>query len=216
MTVRELVVRDLGRQPYQPVWRAMQRFTERRDDAVADELWLVEHEPVFTQGQAGRAEHVLAAGGIPVVQIDRGGQVTYHGPGQRVAYPLIDLRRLRLGARALVNGIEQAVIDSLAAWNIAGERRPGAPGVFVGPAKIMALGLRIRRGCSYHGLAFNIAMDLAPYARINPCGFQGLAMTSVLDCGGPGTLAAVDAELVPRLARQFGLAPRYQPFSGLP
>jgi len=214
--LRELIVRDLGRQPYEPVWRAMQRFTDARDGSTADELWLVEHEPVFTQGQAGKAEHVLGAGAIPVVQIDRGGQVTYHGPGQRVAYPLLDLRRLRLGARALVDGLEQAVIDTLTAWDIQAARQPGAPGVFVGPAKIMALGLRIRRGCSYHGLAFNIAMDLAPYAGINPCGFQGLAMTSVLDCGGPGTLAAVDAELVPRLAAQFGLAPRFQPFSGLP
>ena len=215
-TTRELLVRDLGRQPYEPVWRAMQRFTDARDEACADELWLVEHDPVFTQGQAGRPEHVLAAGDIPVVPIDRGGQVTYHGPGQRVVYPLLDLRRLRLGARALVSGIEQAVIDSLAVWGVKGERRAGAPGVFVGPAKIMALGLRIRRGCCFHGLAFNVAMDTAPYARINPCGFQGLAVTTVLDCGGPGTLAAIDAELVPRLAGQFDLAPRFQPFSGLP
>ncbi len=216
MSERLLIVRDLGRQPYEPVWRAMQRFTDARDDDTADELWLVEHEPVFTQGQAGKAEHILAPGNIPVVPIDRGGQVTYHGPGQRVAYPMLDLRRLGIGVRALVCGIEQAVIDSLAGWNIAAARRDGAPGVYVGEAKIMALGLRVRRGCSFHGLAFNVDMDLAPYQRINPCGYQGLAVTTVLDCGGPATLAAVDAELVPRLAGQFGLTPKYTPFDGLP
>jgi lipoyl(octanoyl) transferase len=208
-----LQVTDLGRRDYAPVWRAMQDFTDRRDDATADALWLVEHAPVFTQGQAGKAEHVLAAGDIPVLPVDRGGQVTYHGPGQRVAYPLLDLRRLHLGVRELVQRIEQAVIDTLAVWDIAGVRRPGAPGVYVGDAKIMALGLRVRRGCSFHGLAFNVAMDLAPYARINPCGYQGLAVTTVLDCGGPGTLAQVDAELVPRLAAQLGLAPQFHPAS---
>lgn len=216
MTFRDLIVRDLGRQPYEPVWRAMQRFTDARDDDTPDELWLVEHDPVFTQGQAGKAEHILAPGDIPVVPIDRGGQVTYHGPGQRVAYPLLDLRRLGLGVRALVCGIEQAAIDTLSAWDIAGVRRDGAPGVYVDDAKVMALGLRVRRGCSFHGLAFNVDMDLAPYQRINPCGFQGLAVTTVLDCGGPGSLAEVDTELVPRLAQQFGLSPRFEPFSGLP
>src|SRR5690606_22378672 len=172
-----LVVRDLGRQSYEPVWRAMQRFTDARDDGTPDELWLVEHDPVFTQGQAGKAEHVLAAGDIPVVPVDRGGQVTYHGPGQRVMYPLVDLRRAKLGVRQLVDGIEQAVIDTLAVWNIAAARREGAPGIYVDGAKIMALGLRIRRGCSFHGLAFNVDMDMAPYRRINPCGFQGLDVT---------------------------------------
>lgn len=216
MDSRTLIVRDLGRQPYEPVWRAMQRFTDGRDDDSVDELWLVEHESVFTQGQAGKAEHILAPGDIPVVPIDRGGQVTYHGPGQRVAYPMLDLRRLGIGVRALVCGIEQAVIDTLAGWNIPAARRDGAPGVYVGDAKIMALGLRVRRGCSFHGLAFNVDMDLAPYQRINPCGYQGLAVTTVLNCGGPATLAAVDAELVPRLAGQFGLTPEYAPFDGLP
>ncbi len=216
MESRTLIVRDLGRQPYEPVWRAMQRFTDARDEDTVDELWLVEHEPVFTQGQAGKAEHILAPGDIPVVPIDRGGQVTYHGPGQRVAYPMLDLRRLGIGVRALVCGIEQAVIDALAAWSITAVRRDGAPGVYVAGAKIMALGLRVRRGCSFHGLAFNVDMDLAPYQRINPCGFQGLAVTTVLDCGGPGSLAAVDGQLVPRLAGQFGLSLRYEPFSGLP
>lgn len=211
-----LVVRDLGRQPYEPVWRAMQHFTDARNETTVDELWLVEHDPVFTLGQAGRREHVLAPGKIPVVPVDRGGQVTYHGPGQRVAYPLVDLRRRKLGVRQLVERIEQAVIDTLAVWNIAGVRKDGAPGIYVDGAKIMALGLRVRRGCTFHGLAFNIAMDLEPFARINPCGYQGLQVTQVLNCGGPGILAQVDAELVPRLAAQFGLAPRFESFTELP
>jgi lipoyl(octanoyl) transferase len=201
-------VRDLGRRAYAPVWHAMQAFTDARDATTPDELWLVEHDPVFTQGQAGKAEHVLFPGGIPVVQVDRGGQVTYHGPGQIVAYPLVDLRRSGLGVRQLVDGIEQAVIDTLAHWNIAGARRPGAPGVYVDEAKVMALGLRVRRGCSFHGLAFNIAMDLSPYARINPCGFQGLRVTQMLDLGGPGDPAEVKPILVRELSRQLGMAVR--------
>lgn len=185
----------------------MQAFTDARGPDTADELWLVEHDPVFTLGQAGLPEHVLAAGDIPVVPVDRGGQVTYHGPGQVVAYPLLDLRRLGIGARELVRRIEQAIIDTLDTWNIVAVRREGAPGVFVGEAKVAALGLRIRRGCSFHGLAFNVAMDLEPFRRINPCGFRGLAVTQVLDLGGPGSIAAVEDVLVGELARQFGLAP---------
>jgi lipoyl(octanoyl) transferase len=184
----------------------MQAFTDARGAATADELWLVEHDPVFTQGQAGKAEHVLAAGDIPVVQVDRGGQVTYHGPGQLVVYPLFDLRRLHIGVRELVQRIEQAAIDSLAVWGIAGERKEGAPGVYVAGAKIMALGLRVRRGCSFHGLALNVAMDPAPWARINPCGYAGLAVTTVLDCGGPGRLDVVAAVLLAALARHFSCA----------
>ena len=202
-----LLVRRLGRRPYEPVWRAMQALTDARDADTPDELWLVEHDPVFTLGQAGKREHVLAPGDIPVLPVDRGGQVTYHGPGQLVAYPLLDLRRLGIGVRELVHRIEQAVIDTLARFDIAASRREGAPGIYVGPAKIMALGLRVRRGCSFHGLAFNVAMDLEPYARINPCGYQGLAVTQVLDCGGPGSLDAVAAVLVPAIAGQFGLTP---------
>ena len=202
-----LLVRRLGRRPYEPVWRAMQALTDARDAATPDELWLVEHDPVFTLGQAGKREHVLAPGDIPVLPVDRGGQVTYHGPGQLVAYPLLDLRRLGIGVRELVHRIEQAVIDTLARFDIAAARREGAPGIYVGAAKIMALGLRVRRGCSFHGLAFNVAMDLEPYARINPCGYQGLAVTQVLDCGGPGSLDAVAAVLVPAIAGQFGLTP---------
>ena len=209
--MRGWTVRALGRQPYEPVWRAMQAYTDGRGEDSEDELWLVEHEPVFTLGQAGRWEHVLAPGTIPVLPVDRGGQVTYHGPGQLVAYPLLDLRRLGLGVRGLVQRIEQAVIDTLATWNIAGTRRDGAPGIYVGEAKVMALGLRVRRGCSFHGLAFNIAMDLEPFGRINPCGYQGLAVTSVLDLGGPGSLSEVAPVLVGALSARLGLAPRHDP-----
>lgn len=199
------IVRDLGRQAYEPVWRAMQAFTDRRGDDTPDELWLVEHDPVFTLGQAGKPEHVLGAGDIPLLQVDRGGQVTYHGPGQLVAYPLLDLRRLRIGVRELVDRVEQAVIDTLAHWHIAACRRSGAPGIYVGEAKIMALGLRVRRGCSFHGLAFNVDMDLTPYARINPCGYQGLRVTQLVDLGGPADLPVVAAELVNALSNRFGL-----------
>ncbi|WP_091634137.1 lipoyl(octanoyl) transferase LipB [Lysobacter sp. cf310] len=198
-------LRDLGRQPYEPVWRAMQAFTDARDADTPDELWLVEHDPVFTLGQAGKDEHVLMPGDIPVIHVDRGGQVTYHGPGQIVLYPLLDLRRLKVGVREYVDRIEQAVIDTLAEWNIEGARRDGAPGVYVAGAKVMALGIRVRRGCTFHGLAFNIAMDLSPYQRINPCGYQGLQVTSVVDLGGPSGLDAVKPVLVDQLARQFGL-----------
>ena len=205
---RSLLVRRFpGLSPYAPVWRAMQAFTDARDAETTDELWLVEHPPVFTLGQAGKWEHVLMPGDIPVVPVDRGGQVTYHGPGQIVAYPLIDLRRLKLGIRELVCRIEQAIIDTLANWNVEGVRREGAPGVYVAGAKIAALGLRVRRGCTFHGLAFNVNMDLAPFHRINPCGYQGLAVTQLMDLGGPSSLAEVEAELVTQLARQLDLSP---------
>ena len=198
-------VRDLGRQPYKPVWRAMQAFTDARDEATADELWLVEHDPVFTLGQAGKPEHVLMPGDIPVLHVDRGGQVTYHGPGQIVLYPLLDLRRLKVGVREYVCRIEQAIIDTLGDWNIEAVRREGAPGVYVAGAKIAALGIRVRRGCTFHGLAFNIAMDLSPFQRINPCGFEGLQVTSLVDLGGPSGLDAVKPALVGHVAAQFGL-----------
>ena len=199
------LVRDLGRAAYEPVWRAMQAFTDARGEDTPDELWLVEHDPVFTLGQAGKPEHVLAPGDIPVLHVDRGGQVTYHGPGQIVAYPLLDLRRLRLGVRDYVCRIEQAVIDTLGEWNIRGERREGAPGVYVGGAKVAALGIRVRRGCTFHGLAFNIAMDLEPFARINPCGYAGLEVVSMLDLGGPAGLDAVKPVLLAALADRLGL-----------
>jgi lipoyl(octanoyl) transferase len=198
-------VRSLGRQPYEPVWRAMQRFTDARDEHSADEIWMVEHEPVFTLGQAGKPEHVLAAGDIPVIHVDRGGQVTYHGPGQIVAYPLLDLKRMKVGVREYVCRIEQAIIDTAADWNIHAERREGAPGVYVAGAKVAALGIRVRRGCTFHGLAFNIAMDLEPFARINPCGYQGLQVTSLADLGGPSGMQAVAPVLLAHLATQFDL-----------
>ncbi|MCL7715030.1 lipoyl(octanoyl) transferase LipB [Stenotrophomonas mori] len=202
---RTATVRDLGRQPYAPVWQAMQRFTDARGEDGADELWVVEHDPVFTLGQAGKDEHVLTPGDIPVLHVDRGGQVTYHGPGQIVVYPLLDLRRLGIGVRDYVCRIEQAIIDTLDEWNIVAERLEGAPGVYVGGAKIAALGIRVRRGCSFHGLAFNVGLDLEPFHRINPCGYAGMQVTSVLDLGGPSGVEAVKPVLLSHLARQFGL-----------
>jgi len=199
-----LNVRRLGRQPYAPVWRAMSAFTDNRTADTTDELWVLEHDPVFTLGQAGKMEHVLAPGDIPVVPVDRGGQVTYHGPGQIVAYPLIDLRRAGVGVRELVNRIEQAIIDTLAHWNIEAVRREGAPGVYVADAKVAALGLRVRRGCSFHGLAFNVNMNLEPFHRINPCGYKGLAVTQVLDLGGPSRLSDVEDVLIGEFCRQLG------------
>ncbi len=202
---RHTIVRDLGRQPYEPVWRAMQGFTDVRDADTPDELWLVEHDPVFTLGQAGKPEHVLMPGDIPVIHVDRGGQVTYHGPGQIVVYPLLDLRRLKIGVRDYVCKIEQAIIDTLADWNIEAVRREGAPGVYVGGAKIAALGIRVRRGCSFHGLAFNIAMSTEPFLRINPCGYEGLQVVAMADLGGPSSLEAVKSVLVRHLSMQFQL-----------
>jgi lipoyl(octanoyl) transferase len=194
-----------GLQAYEPVWRAMQAFTDARTPETPDELWVVEHQPVFTLGQAGKWEHVLAPGDIAVIPVDRGGQVTYHGPGQLVVYPLIDLRRAGVGVRQFVQKIEQAIIDTLAEWNIVAVRKDGAPGVYVAGAKIAALGLRVRRGCTFHGLALNIKMDLEPFHRINPCGFQGLEVVQLADLGGPEHLAEVETVLLAALARQLGL-----------
>lgn len=176
---------QLGHRPYEPVWRDMQSYTDERGADTADQLWVVEHDPVFTLGQAGKPIHVLAPGDIPVLQVDRGGQVTYHGPGQAVVYPMLDLRRLGIGIRALVNLLEEAVIRTLGDYQIRAARREGAPGVYVGEAKVAALGLRVRRGCSFHGLAFNVDMDLEPFSRINPCGFENLEVTDVASLGGP-------------------------------
>jgi len=199
-------LRELGRQRYEPVWRAMQRFTDARDARTADELWVVEHDPVFTLGQAGKPEHVLRPGDIPVIEVDRGGQVTYHGPGQIVVYPLLDLKRIGIGVREYVRRIEQAIIDTLLEWNIIAIRREGAPGVYVGDAKIAALGIRVRRGCTFHGLAFNVAMDLEPFTRINPCGYAGLRVISLAGLGGPSSLETVKQVLMAELVAQFGLA----------
>lgn len=185
----ELYLTRLGRVPYLVCWRAMQRFTDERTAATADALWLVEHPPVFTQGQAGRAEHLLDPGDIPVVQTDRGGQITYHGPGQIIAYVLVDLRRRKLGVRRLVGALEGAVIDLLAGFGISAGARADAPGVYVDGAKIASVGLRVRHGCSYHGIALNVDLDLAPFRRINPCGYEGLPMTRVVDLLAPAALA---------------------------
>jgi lipoyl(octanoyl) transferase len=187
----------------------MERFTDTRTDDTIDELWLVEHDPVFTLGQAGKPEHVLAAGDIPVIQTNRGGQVTYHGPGQIVAYPLVDLRQIGIGVREFVHRIEQAMIDTIAVWNIDAVRKEGAPGVYVHGEKIGALGLRVRRGCTFHGLAFNIDMDLEPFSRINPCGYQGLQVTSLLNCGGCSDVNKVKRELVTQMAKQLNVSPQF-------
>ncbi|MDR5899657.1 lipoyl(octanoyl) transferase LipB [Halomonas vilamensis] len=175
----------LGRRPYQPVWEAMRELTDTRGDETPDQFWLVEHEPVFTQGQAGKPEHVLMPGDIPVVQTDRGGQVTYHCPGQVVLYPLLDVRRAKMGVRDLVTALEGAVIDVLARYSVVARARSDAPGVYVetatGEAKVASLGLRIRRGGSFHGVALNVDSDLSPFARINPCGYAGMKMTRLAD-----------------------------------
>ena len=175
----KILVRHLGLQPYEPVSQAMHDFTDSRDDSTPDEIWLVEHLPVFTQGQAGKAEHLLMTGDIPVIQSDRGGQVTYHGPGQQVMYVMLNLKRRKLGVRELVTLLEQTVVNTLAEYGIDAHPRADAPGVYVGEMKICSLGLRIRKGCSFHGLALNINMDLAPFQRINPCGYAGMEMTQV-------------------------------------
>ena len=194
-------VRKLGLVAYEPTWRAMQAFNAARTPETGDQLWLVEHPPVFTLGLAGRREHVIAPGDIPVVATDRGGQVTYHGPGQAVAYVLLDLRRLGIGVKELVRRLEQAAIDVLAADGILGERREGMPGVYVGGAKIAAVGLRIARGCSYHGLALNVAPDLEPFTRIDPCGYPGLASTRMADHGVRDKISAVQQSLADALSR---------------
>lgn len=178
---RPVVIRNLGCVPYEPTWHAMQKFTQTRTADSADEIWLLEHPRVFTQGQAGKAEHILAAGDIPVVQVDRGGQVTYHGPGQLIAYILVDVRRAGQGVRDLVTRIENSLIDLLSQYQVVAQAKPDAPGVYVAGQKIASLGLRIRRGCSFHGLALNVDMDLQPFGRINPCGYAGLHMTQLCD-----------------------------------
>jgi lipoyl(octanoyl) transferase len=195
-------LRRLGLEPYEPVWRRMQTYTDERDAHSDDELWLVQHPPVFTQGQAGKAEHVLAPGDIPVIQVDRGGQVTYHGPGQIVAYPLVDVGRRGIGVREFVFRLEEAIIRVLAEYGVTGDRIAGAPGIYVGGAKIASLGLRVRRGCSFHGLAFNIDMDLEPFGRINPCGYAGLEVTQ-LSAFADVSIREVENRLVGSLQRQL-------------
>jgi lipoyl(octanoyl) transferase len=191
------IVRALGRAAYEPIWRAMQRFTDDRTDTTPDEIWWLEHEPVFTLGMNADPAHVLAAGDIPVVRVDRGGQVTYHGPGQLMLYAMIDLRRAQLGVRDLVSALEQSAIRLAAEFGIEAGLRPGAPGVYVRGSKLASVGIRVRRGASYHGLALNVDMDLEPFGRINPCGYAGLPMTQLSALGGPKDVRPVAERLVP-------------------
>ncbi len=199
-----LIVRSLGQQPYMEAWEAMKSFTAARDDSTVDELWCLEHPRVFTQGQAGKAEHILLPGDIPVVQVDRGGQVTYHGPGQLVIYLLINLSRRKLGVRALVDDIEQAIVGALAGLDIEAAPRPDAPGVYVNGAKIASLGLRVRRGCSFHGLALNVNMDMEPFSRINPCGYAGMNMCQVSDFQSGTSVYDLEQRLVSELVARLG------------
>ena len=200
---RGFVLRTPGRMPYEPTWQAMRDFTNRRTADTPDELWLLEHDPVYTLGLAGDLRHLLNPTDTPVVKTDRGGQITWHGPGQLVAYVLCDLRRLNLGPREMVRKIEASLIATLAGLGIDAERRAGAPGVYVGPAKIAALGLRIRNGCSYHGLSLNVNCELTPFAGINPCGYAGLAVTSLAALGVHTAVEAVGLRLIDALQDQF-------------
>lgn len=199
----DITVKYLGRVEYEPTWRAMQAFSAARDDTTPDELWVLEHPPVFTLGQAGKREHLLQSTEIPLVPIDRGGQITYHGPGQVVIYVLVDLKRRGYGVKELVSRMEQAVIELLAQSGVAAERRAGAPGVYVNGAKIAALGLRIRQGRSYHGLALNVDMDLAPFALINPCGYPGMAVTQARTLGIDAGAEELGGRLADILARKI-------------
>jgi len=201
----ELVVRELGRQVYEPVWRAMQDFTNTRNESTQDEIWFCEHDSVFTLGLNTAPEHLLAPGDIPVIQIDRGGQVTYHGPGQLMIYPLIDLRRAGLGVRDLVTALEQSVVDLAADYGVEAASRCDAPGVYVDGVKLASIGLRIRRGSSFHGMALNVDVDLEPFSRINPCGFEGLELTDLKRLGADSGLAIVRDKLLPHLLRHLKL-----------
>ncbi|WP_211279497.1 lipoyl(octanoyl) transferase LipB [Cognaticolwellia mytili] len=195
-----LIIRQLNNSDYVDVWHAMQNFTDNRDENTADELWLVEHPPVFTQGQAGKDEHLLMPGDIPVVKVDRGGQVTYHGPGQQVIYFMINLRRRKMGVRELVTLVEDGIIASMADFGIIAKAKADAPGVYVDNKKVASLGLRIRKGCSFHGLALNVNMDLSPFLRINPCGYQGLEMVQTIDLQGPSSVEQAGDSLVKHLS----------------
>ena len=206
-----VIVRQLGRQPYAPIFEAMKRFTDERDQHTQDEIWLVEHEAVFTQGQAGKAEHILMPGDIPVVQVDRGGQVTYHGPGQQVIYLMLNIKRRKLGVRHLVTAMEEAVVGLLAKYDVKAYPKPDAPGVYVDEKKVCSLGLRIRNGCSFHGLALNVNMDLSPFQRINPCGYAGMEMIDTARLNGLTTLETAGKELSQLLLEALSLAqPTYK------
>lgn len=209
----QLIIRDLGRVDYVETWQRMQQFTDTRDEQTPDELWLLEHDPVFTQGQAGKAEHLLFPGDIPVVQVDRGGQVTYHGPGQLVVYVLLNIKRRNLGVRQLVNLIEQSIVDTLAIYQLNAYAKADAPGVYVDEKKVASLGLRIRKGCSFHGLALNVDMDLSPFQRINPCGYAGMQMIQTKDIGGPASIADAKQQLTHQLLQLLNVTD-YQTTTG--
>jgi len=198
-----LIVRQLGRQRYMPIWQKMQAYTDTRDDNSPDEIWLVEHDSVFTQGQAGKEEHLLAPGDIEVIKVDRGGQVTYHGPGQQMMYVLFNLRRLKIGVRELVTWLEECIIESLAEYGIDAYAKADAPGVYVNDSKIASLGLRVRRGCSFHGLALNVNMDLSPFLRINPCGYAGMNMVQTKELNGPQNLQSAGEGLVKHMIKKL-------------
>ena len=200
------IVRRLGLVEYEPTWRAMQRFTDERNAATPDEIWFLEHPPIFTLGMNASTAHVLVPGDIPVVQIDRGGQVTYHGPGQLVVYPLVDLRRAKLGVRDIVTALEQSVIQLASDFGITAETRRGAPGIYVADKKLGSVGIRIRRHSSYHGLSVNVNLDLEPFSRINPCGYEGLQMTQLAELGGPDSVERAADALEPCLLRALGFA----------
>ncbi|MBG9996228.1 lipoyl(octanoyl) transferase LipB [Pseudoalteromonas sp. NZS127_1] len=203
MNENTLIVRQLGRQRYMPIWQKMQDFTDTRDENTPDEIWLVEHESVFTQGQAGKDEHLLAPGDIEVIKVDRGGQVTYHGPGQQMMYVLFNLRRLKIGVRELVTWLEECIIESLAEYGIKAYAKADAPGVYVNDSKIASLGLRVRRGCSFHGLALNVNMDLSPFLRINPCGYAGMNMVQTKELDGPQNLESAGEGLVKHMINKL-------------
>ncbi|MBW4965289.1 lipoyl(octanoyl) transferase LipB [Pseudoalteromonas sp. CR1] len=206
MNENTLIVRQLGRQRYMPIWQKMQDFTDTRDDSTPDEIWLVEHESVFTQGQAGKDEHLLAPGDIEVIKVDRGGQITYHGPGQQMMYVLFNLRRLKIGVRELVTWLEVCIIESLAEYDIKAYAKADAPGVYVNDSKIASLGLRVRRGCSFHGLALNVNMDLSPFLRINPCGYAGMNMVQTKELNGPQNLQSAGEGLVKHMIKKLNAA----------
>jgi lipoyl(octanoyl) transferase len=203
---RTIAIRNLGLQDYEPLWHAMQRYTDDRDTATRDEIWFTEHPPVFTLGLNASREHLLDAGDIPVVQIDRGGQVTYHGPGMLMIYPLIDLKRAGIGVRDLVTALEQSAVDLAAGYGIEAAARPDAPGVYVAGTKFASVGLRIRRGASYHGMALNVAVDLGPFQRINPCGYAGLQMTDLATLGGDSDLETVYRKFLPQFLEHLGMS----------
>ena len=212
---QQIVIRDIDSGDYQTIWQAMQNFTDLRDDSVVDELWVVEHNPVFTQGQAGKEEHLLNPGDIPIVKVDRGGQVTYHGPGQLVIYLLINLRRKKIGVRDLVTLIEESIVEMLKSFGINAYAKKVAPGVYIDEKKVASLGLRVRRGCSFHGLALNVDMDLEPFLRINPCGYAGLEMVQTSQINGPSTIQEAAQPLTSILANKLS-ATQIEYKNGLP